>query len=270
MDKIAQTVEESEDFRFRMKNSHDECLADAHVSRENLGKIISRSGVETASAINAKAIVTPTLSGKTARMLSVYRPDEPVLAVTPDIHAERVMQLYWGVITRHTELVDETESMLTNAMKIAADTGIAGISDKIVLVAGLPLRSPFMVNTIRVHILGNILVRSSMGGYANPEITHIQGKLIYAATPDDARDKMALLNDQILVCKVLTKGYIPILRMVKGVICEDVSEISNYELSNLNKNLVWLTKVGYDVDKLESGLNVIIDAKQLMVYEGAI
>jgi pyruvate kinase len=270
MDKIARTVEESGDFRTRMKNSHDECLADAHLSRENLGKMISRSGVETASAIKAKAIVTPTLSGKTARMVSVYRPDEPVLAITPNKDAERIMQLYWGVNTHHTPLVDETEAMIKNTMKIATETGLASIADKIVLVAGLPLRSPYMLNTVRVLILGTVLTRSSMGGYANPNVTRIQGKLINATAPEDAQNKMSSLKGEILVCKTLTKDYIPILRIVKGVICEDISEINDEELCDINKDIIWLTNVGYDTGKLESGLTVTIDAKQLLVYEGSL
>ncbi|MDR0322168.1 MAG: pyruvate kinase [Treponema sp.] len=270
MDKIARTVEESQDFRIRMKNSHDECLADAHLSRENLGKMISRSGVETASAINAKAIIAPTLSGKTARMLSVYRPDEPVLAITPNKDAERIMQLYWGVSTHYTPLVDETETMIKNTMKIATDTGIAGIADKIVLVAGLPLRSPYMVNTVRVLILGTVLTRSSMGGYANPNVTRIQGKLIHATTPNDAQEKTSSLKGEILVCKTLTKDYIPVLRIVKGVICEDVSEINDEEICDANKDIIWLSNTGYDAEKLKPGLTVTIDAKQLLVYEGSI
>jgi pyruvate kinase len=235
-----------------------------------VGKFISRSGVETASAVNAKAIITPTLSGNTARLLSVYRPDQPILAITPEKRAERVMQLYWGVITQHTELVDESESMINNARKIALDMGIASTADKVVLVAGLPLRSPYMVNTVRVLILGNILVRSRTGGYANPEITRIQGKIVHAATPEEAQEKKALLNGEILVCKVLTKDYIPFIRMVKGIICEDLSEISDYDLCDVNKNLVWLTHIRQDAEKFKPGLMVTIDAQQLLVYEGAI
>jgi pyruvate kinase len=270
MDKIARTIEESQDFRIRMKGFHNECLIDDNKASENLGKIISRSGVETAAAINAKAIVTPTISGNTARLLSVFRPNEPVLAVTPDKHAERVMQLYWGVITHHTPLVDETETMIQNTMKIASETGIAGISDKIVLVAGLPIRSPYMVNSIRILILGTLLVRSTMGGYANPEITRINGKLVHVTSPNDAREKMALLEGEILLCKTLTYDYIPIIHTVKGIICEDASEISDDNLRDVNKNLVWVSHVKYNAGKLESGLTVTIDAKQLMVYEGSL
>jgi pyruvate kinase len=270
MDKIACTVEQSPEFRARMKSFRDECLSEDHNPRENLGIIMSRSGVDIASSVNAKVIVTPTISGNTARLLSVFRPDEPVLAVTPDEHAERTMQLYWGVNAYRSPLAGETEGMIQNAMKIAQSTGVAGLLDKIVLVAGLPLGSPNMVNAVRVLILGTILARSSSGGFANQDITRVQGRIIHASSPTDARDKIMLLGGEILVCRVLTKDYIPIVRIVKGVICEEVSEITDVYLRDTNPNLVWLTHIRRAAEKLESGLTVTIDAKQLLVYEGSV
>ena len=270
MDKIARTVEQSADFRVRMRSFHDECFLDAHNPKENMGIIMSRSGVEVATAVNAKAIVTPTLSGNTARLLSVFRPDEPVLAISPNDRTVREMQLHWGVHACRTPLAGETEEMIQNAMKTTLNTEMAGISDKIVLVAGLPLGSPNMVNAIRVLILGTILARSSSGGFANPDITRVQGRIIHASTPNDARDKIMLLGGEILVCRVLTRDYIPIIRIVKGVICEEISEISDADLRDTNLNLVWLTHIRHASEKLESGLAVTIDAKQLLVYEGSV
>jgi pyruvate kinase len=147
---------------------------------------------------------------------------------------------------------------------------MAGISDKIVLVAGLPLNSPNIVNTVRVLILGTTLARSSAGGFANPDITRVRGKIIKAATSNDARDKIMLSGGDILVCKVLTNDYIPIVRIVKGVICEGVSEITDSDLHKINPDLVWLTDTKNATKKLESGLTVTIDAHQLLVYEGSI
>jgi pyruvate kinase len=270
MHKIACTVEQSPEFRARMKSFRDECLSDDHNPRENLGIIVSRSGVDIASAVSARAIVTPTISGNTARLLSVFRPDEPVLAVTPDEYAERAMQLYWGVHACRAPLAEETEGMIQNAMKIALGTGLASLSDKIVLVAGLPLGSPNMVNAVRVLILGTILARSSSGGFANQDITRVQGRIIHASSPTDARDKIMLLGGEILVCRVLTKDYIPIVRIVKGVICEEISEINDVTLRDTNPNLVWLTHIRRATEKLESGLTVTIDAKHLLVYEGSV
>ena len=270
MDKIACTVEQSDEFRARMQSHHDECLSEAHNPQENLSIIMSKYGVEMAAAVKAKAIVTPTLTGNTARVLSVFRPDEPILAVTPDRRAGRIMQLLWGVYPCHRSRVEESEAMIQDTMKAASETGAAGISDKIVLVAGLPLQSPLMVNTVRVLILGNVLARSNTGGFSNPENTRIRGKIVHAATPQEAREKIMSSGGEILVCRVLTEDYIPILRIVNGVICEGISEISEESLRSINPDLVWLTKLSLASQKLESGLTVTIDAQQLLVYEGSI
>jgi len=270
MDKIARTVECSFEFRERMESIRNECFSEDHNPNENLGIIMSRSGVTISSNVGAKAIVTPTLGGNTARLLSAFRPDQPVLAVTSKESAMREMQLYWGVQACYAPLANKSDEMLQNAVKLASKTGMAGMSDKIVLVAGLPLQSPNMVNTVRVIILGTILARSSTGGFGNPEITRVRGRIIYAETATEAREKLITLGGEILACRVLTKDFIPILRVVKGVIIEEVSVITDSDLFCCNPDLVWLKHIRHSTIKLESGLSVTIDGNDLLVYEGSV
>jgi pyruvate kinase len=270
MDRIARTVEQSDEFRNRMRESHADCFSEAHNPEENLGIIMSRASVEIATAVNAKVIVTPTFGGNTARLLSVFRPDEPIFAVTPDQRAERRLQLYWGVYTFLRPQVDDSLSMIQNTIKVVTDTGVAEMSDKIMLVAGLPLQSPTMVNTIRVLTLGTVLAQASTGGSSNSNIYRASGRIIHAVSPDAALDRIAKHKGGILVCKTLTEEYTPVLRLVDGVICEDVSEISENELRFTNPRLVWLTNISNAIKKLESGLMVTIDAKELLVYEGTV
>jgi pyruvate kinase len=271
MDKIACVIEQSDEFRTHMKELHHECHSEAHNTKDNMGVIMSRSGVEIASAVRAKAIVTPTNSGNTARILSVFRPDEPILAVTTDKKAERIMQLYWGVNTCIRPKVDDSETMINDTMKLVSETGTAGISDKIILIAGLPLESPNMINNVRVIIIGTVLARSNAGGYANPDIIRAHGKIIHAATPDEARKKIMSSGDGgIVICKELTEEYASVITTVKAVICEGVSLISEEKLRLINPNLVWLTHIRDAAKKLEPGLSVTIDGKDLLVYEGSI
>jgi len=271
MDKIASTIEQSEEFRKRMRKLHDECHSEVHNPKENLGIIMSRAGVETATSVNAKAIVTPTRSGNTARILSIFKPDEPILAVTTDERSERIMQLYWGVIPCIRTKVADSDSMIHDTMKVVSETGVAGISDKIVLIAGLPLESPNMINTVRVIIIGTVLARSNAGGFANPAVTRAQGKIIHATSPDEARKKiMSSGGGGILICKELTEDFISVISMVNGIICEGVSVISEQKLRMINPNLVWLTYIRDAAKKLEPGLTVTIDGKELLVYEGTI
>ncbi|MCL2720704.1 MAG: pyruvate kinase [Treponema sp.] len=153
MDKIAITVEQSYDFRERMEIIRSECLVEDFEPSESLGITMSRAGVEVCASVNAKAIVTPTLRGNTARLLSAFRPDRPVLAVTPAEEVLREMQLYWGVYPCITPNAEEAESKILNSIRVALESGVAKESDKIVLVAGLPIQSQNPVNTVRVIIL---------------------------------------------------------------------------------------------------------------------
>jgi pyruvate kinase len=153
MDKIACNVEQSYEFREHMENLRRECLAEDYNPGDSLGIIMARSGVDISAAVNAKAIVTPTLRGNTARILSVFRPDQPILAVTPNDKVMHIMQLYWGVFPCYAPLTDETESKILNSIKVALDSGMAAVSDRIVLVAGLPIQSKNPVNTVRVILL---------------------------------------------------------------------------------------------------------------------
>jgi pyruvate kinase len=268
MGKIACTIERSNEFRELMKKHHNECFIWSHSPKEDLGIIMSRSGAEMASAVKAKVIVTSTLTGNTARILSVFRPDIPVLAITPDKRAERIMQLYWGVLPYLSPRVIETQSMVENAIKIVMASGIAGISDKIMFVAGLPLNSPHMVNTLRVIMLGTILARAVAGGSTNPDIVRARGRIIRAKSPQEARDKLKSVEGGILVCRKFTEEYVPLLDNVYGIICEGVSEVSEKTLREASPDLVWLTRTWKATEVFEDGLMVTIDAKQLLVYEG--
>jgi pyruvate kinase len=161
--------------------------------------------------------------------------------------------------------------MIQNTMKVVSETGVAGISDKVVLIAGLPLESPNMINNVRVVIIGTVLARSNAGGYANPDVVRAHGKIIHVTTPDEARKKIISSGGgEILICKTLTEDYTSIITMVSGIICEGVSEINEQKLRLINPNLVWLTHMRDAAKKLESGLTVTIDGKELLVYEGTI
>jgi pyruvate kinase len=268
MGKIATTIEQSAEYQAHIKNNQDVSHTAAHTNE--IARVISRSAYEIALAVNAKVILTPTVSGNTARQIAMWRPEQPILAVTPDERACRSMQLDWGVIPKLTKTAFHSDEMILNALRILADVSLAEISDKIVLAAGLPLHSPLPLNTIRILIMGNVLARSASGGHANEKINRANGKIVWADSAGEARQVIKVDGGDILVCPVLTDEYIPILRIVRGVICEGNCHIVNTVLGLINPNLVWLTGVRNATRKLESGLNVTIDGEAQLVYEGVI
>ncbi|MDR1231863.1 MAG: pyruvate kinase [Spirochaetaceae bacterium] len=268
MSKIACTIEQSAEYREHIRNTPIEFPAGAHSNE--VARVTSRSTYEIAHAVDAKVILIPTTSGNSVRQIAMWRPEQPILGVTPDEAAARSMQLDWGVIPKLTKTALHSDEMILNALKILAETTLADISDKVVLAAGLPLHSPLPLNTIRILIMGNVLARSSSGGHASGNTTRANGKIVWAATAPEARQVIKANGGDILVCPILTDEYIPILRIVRGVICEGNCHIVNTVLSMVNPNLVWLTGVRNATRKLESGLNVTIDGDALLVYEGMI
>jgi len=91
MARIALTVERSAAYRKRIKESMPP------LPRISVSDIVSHSAYETALALGAKLIITPTISGNSARSISKYRPEQPILAVTPEERAIRTMTLDWGI-----------------------------------------------------------------------------------------------------------------------------------------------------------------------------
>lgn len=261
MVRIAVTVEFSPEYYRKMRESFEVNL------HGELSRIVSQSAYQTAREVNATAIIAPTLSGNTAQMISMFRPEQPILAVTPHQQVERQLLLNWGVFPLYAELVTDSDDMVQNAIKSAHDSGAVRISDRIVMVSGFPL-SASVVNTMRVLSVGNELVRAESGGSANGELPRAIGRILSANTPTEAYMLLRRGVGSILMCPSLTEEYIPILREVRGVIVDGECKIPVETLPLINPSLVWLFGVKNAMKLLEPGMAVTIDGKSLVVYEG--
>ena len=102
------------------------------------------------------------------------------------------------------------------------------------------------------------------------EKTKTSGRIIQSKSALDALAQLQQSSGGVIVCPTLTQDYIPLLRLVDGVISEHGSEIPDSMLALVNPNLVWLTNVTSATTKLEAGLMVTIDGRQLLVYEGIV
>ncbi len=264
LNRIATCVEPSVEFKMKMRERK------SVIKRENMSQITAHSAYVTARDIEAAAMITPTLSGNTARMLSMFRPEQPILGITPNEKAARQLQLSWGVFPFLTKMANDSEEMIQTSVKLAIDNKAVTLSDKVVVCAGIPLSSPVMTNTVRILLVGNIMARGSAGGHSNPEKTRSSGRIMRAESGEQAFLSMRKKAGEILLCPNLTEEYIPLLRLVDGVVCEGENLISPEVMNLINPNLVWLSKVGNAAKVLENGLTVTVDAKEFLVYEGMV
>lgn len=117
---------------------HQKYLDRNKVNENNISNTVSYSTVAAADSLNAKAIVTPTMSGFTARLVSKYKPSSLVVATTPDEKVQRRMQILWGVKPLKAERKDSTDSIIETAVNTVKESGLVESGDTVVLTAGLP------------------------------------------------------------------------------------------------------------------------------------
>ncbi|WP_028612824.1 pyruvate kinase [Paenibacillus harenae] len=116
----------------------------------DITEVISQGVVSSSLELNAKAILTSTESGFTARMVSKYRPQAPIIAITQHDHVLAKICLLSGVIPVKGDAVTTTDEMFESATRNAAATGLIVPGDTIVLSAGVPLGQAGATNLIKV------------------------------------------------------------------------------------------------------------------------
>lgn len=262
---ITSTTEQSEEYISRMN------LADMNYTPgSEIGHIVAHCAYKLARNLGAKAVIIPTLHGNTARMIGSFRPEQIVIAVTPDKKVSRQLMIQWGVSPVLCKVADDSEAMIQNAVKLALDSGAIHLSDKVVMCAGIPLSSPLMVNTVKVLLVGNVIARGTAFGHADAEATRARGRVIHIEDLLELKDKVKLHHHTILVCHRIAEEHIPALRIVDGVIAEAGSDIPPEQLALINDALVWVENVPDAQRVLEDGVSVTIDGEQGLVYEGLV
>ena len=112
---------------------------------------ISHATCNIAAEVNADAIVTVTMSGFTASMVSMYKPNCPVIACTINPTVCRQSNLMFGVAPLHIRQEDTADELFREALSAAKNAGYLKSGDKVVLTAGVPLGIPGRTNMIRVE-----------------------------------------------------------------------------------------------------------------------
>lgn len=104
----------------------------------SVSSAVGHAAVDMVEYINASCIVTPTMSGKTARLISNLRPSVPIYAVTPHEWAKRKMQLYWGVKSVTGYMEDSTENIISHALYMVIREKLVQKGDMVIFTAGDP------------------------------------------------------------------------------------------------------------------------------------
>ncbi len=144
MDLIASTTEGNIDYKheFAARKENDNVSIDEG---------IAHAAVTTAHDLNAKAIIAVTKRGKTARLISKFRPSVPILGCTTDEDNQRKMNMSWGVTPFVIDEEDNTDTLFAKAVAAAKSLGHVKEGDLVVITAGVPLGISGMTNMMKVE-----------------------------------------------------------------------------------------------------------------------
>lgn len=118
--------------------------------KSTVTEVVASAVRDATKSLEIKLIVALTESGDTARLISKYRPNADILAVTFDEKVERSLMINWGVIPVLREKPASTDDMFDVAEKVALESGLVESGDNIVIVAGVPV-GVGRTNTMRIR-----------------------------------------------------------------------------------------------------------------------
>ena len=232
------------------------------VQRTTTGAI-SHATVQVAHELGAAAIITVTESGYTARMVAQYRPQSPIIAVTPQEKTLRRCQLYWGVYPVLGIATKDSDEMVSNAVKLALETGIIKEGDLVVITAGVPAGTQGTTNMIRVHVVGNILLRGT--GVGQRVVT---GKVCLARSPRDVAEKF--VPGDVLVIDSVDEETAAAAAKAAAIITEEGGLTSHAAIIGISYSLPVVVGVDGATEKLSDGMIVTVDSSRGIIYQGEI
>ncbi|MDR3200965.1 MAG: pyruvate kinase, partial [Spirochaetales bacterium] len=218
-----------------------------------------------AEEIGAKAILCLTRTGNTARILSMYRPEQTIVAAAPTQQVRNRLLLNWGVQPLVTAESVDSDEMIMNGLKALMSAGYAKKTDRVVVVAGVPVGTPLVTNMVRVYYLGNILCRGERG-YGG-EVT---GRVVRARNAAEASAKLMLTGDEILVTGNLDESFLPFMKGIAGYVIEGYSLVSFERIHEENPACVGIASAAGALEILADNLEVTINGEEKHVYEGII
>ncbi|MFC4596927.1 pyruvate kinase [Cohnella hongkongensis] len=233
----------------------------ANAQQTSVTEAISQAVANSALDLDAKAIVTSTESGYTARMVSKYKPKSPIIAVTPVEQVLRRLQLVWGVIPVKGVPAATTDEMFEIAVKGALESGIVRLGDTIVITAGVPVGRSGTTNLIKIHNVGELIAQGQ--GIGSQSAT---GKVVIAASPEEANAKMT--PGAILVAPSTDKEYMPAIEKAAAVITECGGITCHTAVVGLNLGIPVIVGVDNAAKLLQDGMEVTLYAEHGVIYSG--
>jgi pyruvate kinase len=143
MDRIARAVEPSLGYRHQLPDASEE---------PTVGQAMSNAACDLAEVLQARAILVPTFSGRTASAVARLRPHRPIIALTHNPDAVGPLAIEWGVTPLLIQQCADVEDLWARSIEAARDSGLLMPGDRLVITAGTNVNTPGSTNVIKVDV----------------------------------------------------------------------------------------------------------------------
>lgn len=224
---------------------------------ETIGLSVARA----AKNLGVKCIVAATKSGHTAKMISKYRPDADILAVTFDDHTKRGLMLNWGVYPTVTEKPETTDDMFELATKKTLELGFAKEGDSILITAGVPVGERGTTNVMKIQMIGSKLIEAQGVGDHSVVANTVVAK--------NAEEAVAKAKDgMVLVVPSTDKEYMPAIEKAAALVVEESGLTSHAAVVGVTQDLPVIVGAKDALNIINDGELVTIDSRRGIVYRG--
>ncbi|MGN0348579.1 MAG: pyruvate kinase [Roseburia sp.] len=227
------------------------------MSNPDVTNAISHATCTMAADLNAAAIITISKSGRTARMVSKYRPDCPIIGTCLTDRVYRQLALSWGVTPMLIEEKSKAEELFDYAVDAAEDAGFIEKGDVVVLTAGLPLGVSGTTNLIKVQVAGHILVR---GKGINKK--RVSANLCVCHKEEDLKNFKV---GDIIVASDTNNRMMEQMRGASGLIVEADSDVCHAAIAGLSLDIPVLIGAKGAMGILKSSAFVELDCESGIV-----
>lgn len=251
MVKIASRTEQDINYMSRLKKR-------SILTNPDITNAIAHATCTTAMDLNASAIITVSNSGRTARMVSKYRPACPIIGCSVNKDVCRKMSLSWGVTPLLVELKHNSDELFDHAVDKAEEMGLIKQGEIVVLTAGVPLGISGTTNMIKVHVAGHILMQ---GKGLNDKVD--SGNMCVVNSAEELKEKFKV--GDIIVAKDTCNEMMEQIRLSSGLILEKNSINCHGAIAGLSLDLPVLIGAENATQILKSGAFVTLDGKKGIV-----
>lgn len=253
-------LEAEKDFNYREFFYKDAAQQVFH----DISSSVALASVKTAYSAHAKALIALTTSGFTARLMGRFRPEMPIIALTPDENTYHQLAFSWGTVPV-LEKVKDVKEGVQKASCFALTHQLVRYGDLIVITSGTPFGVSGTTNVMLVGNIGDVLVRGIPG---KGKKVHGKIEFLLSFDPKASYD----FKDKIVVMTHCTEEYRPHLKGAIAVLLQnhpdDVlsEELAKQITSDLKIPILIRADAACTILKKEQ--LVTLDPSKGLVFEG--